>query len=263
MLPTMITHRGRRTGQFHGVILGLFVPALLFTVPSCAAKPSSNANPTVSEQVTALPDPPTTVSPEPTPEATPGVAIPEFPRKTYTLKAKSADGFRQTVTLKIGPAVLSTETGTLSSEWAASGGSGQIPCMDVDLPNDGSTGYVHSSEMAAYAFGEIILTNDVPDFAPQDWTVHFSRGESAADKVSAFGVGFSDASRCDGLRGGFRLTPSWEGDVSVWGPVPVVVAIADVRSPAHPLGEPQAMSPPLKMGFYDKEIDVYLTLAKS
>jgi hypothetical protein len=178
----------------------------------------------------------------PSPEDAEPTAVPEqqLQRTTTTVVVSDNDGFQQTMTITLGPVILGSNTSLMESQWSSVGGSGSNPCIDVNPGNDLSTNYVIDAEVAGFAFGTITIANDQPDFPPRDVTYIFSRNSS-----SAMGVGFSNGALCDGL-GGFPFNPSFDDGAS-WGPVPIVIAIADVRTPAFPTGDPSAVSGGIKV----------------
>ncbi len=154
-------------------------------------------------------------------------------RQTYSATFDQGDGFSQTVSVSIGPAVLGVDSALVESEWRAVGGTGSNPCLDVSI----SSIDVIETEFAAYAYGTVTITNNVPDFPPRDKTYSFSRSILAQ---AAMGVQYSNGTSCESLNF-VPVKPSW-GETTIWGPVPIVVAIADVRSPDFPNGDPAVVS---------------------
>lgn len=186
-----------------------------------------------------------------------GVQTPDAPaaaggRQTYTYTKTDDAGFSQTLTVTIGSVVLGNDAARLASEWKAVGGTGQNPCFDVEL----WAGRIMDHELAGFAFGTVKISNDRPDFPAQPWGYQFTRTGS----FSMMGLQFSNGGSCQKLyEGGYVMQPSWGGN-STWGPVPLVIAIADVRSPASPQGDPSIVSDS-PVSLYPTAFNFPLTLA--
>jgi hypothetical protein len=173
-------------------------------------------------------------------------------RQTYTYTRTDDAGFSQTLTVSIGSVVLGNDAARVASEWKAVGGTGQNPCYDVQM----WAGRIMEHELAGYAFGTVTITNDRPDFPAQPWGYQFTRSGS----FSMMGLQFSNGGSCQKLyEGGYVMQPSWGGDAT-WGPVPLVIAIADVRSPGAPQGDPNVVSADV-VSLYPTAFSFPLTLA--
>jgi hypothetical protein len=169
------------------------------------------------------------------------------------------DGFKQTVKVTMGPVVLGSDTALMNSQWKGVGGTGSNPCIDVNPANDGSTVHVLETKFAGYAFGTLTITNDVPSYPAKPQTYQFNL---AYQIDSAMGIGYAHGATCDGLHPGIRINPNW-GTSAQWGPVPIVVAIAEMQSPAFPNGDPSKLAYPLvldKDGFPAIPLSLYAPL---
>ena len=174
------------------------------------------------------------------PEAAPDAALPQ---QSYSDSSDQGNGFKQTLTITMGPVILGTNTALLTSQWASVGGTGKNPCIDANPSGTGFSGPVLESKLAGFAFGTLTIVNDSPDFPAKPYAYSFSLDANSGD---AIGFGYSDGAKCVSIYGSdSRVNPAW-GTSAKWGPVPVVVAIRDLLSPAFPKGDPSKLALPLK-----------------
>lgn len=180
-------------------------------------------------------------------EASAAEAVPG-PTATYVVTQASEDGYSQTGTLQLGPVIPFSDTAAIDAAWAAAGGEGPVPCVDANPDGDGLTNPMRS-EVAGFAFGTLSFTNNVPDFPAQDLIWKFERGSQGAVTQSAVGIGYSDGPTCtDLVVAGARVRPTWRS--ANWGPVPIVVTVADFLSPNTPDGDQAVLdSAPLLFGY--------------
>lgn len=190
---------------------------------------------------------PETVEPVETPTPTAVTEAPG-PMETYVITQAGEDGYSQTATLELGPVVPYSQASSIEAAWAAVGGQGPIPCIDADPDGDGLTNPLRS-ETAGFAFGTLEIVNNAPDFPAEDLIWRFNRGRQGSVTQSAVGLGYSDGGSCSDLVvAGAMIRPSWRS--ASWGPVPIVVTIADYLTPNAPEGDSAVLeSAPLVFGY--------------
>lgn len=212
---------GSNEGSSLKVVKALTVSALLVGVAaSCAAGSEAPALPSVTPS-SSSPDTSTSseaaIEPSETPEAL-------LPMESFSHTVDSDGGFSQTMTITMGPVVPASEPTVLDAQWAAVGGLGTYPCSDTDFGPG-------NPDAAGFAFGTMEIVNNTPGFTAANKIYQFWRNEP-----SALGLAYTNGPSCDLLdRGGMLFSPS-EFD-NVWGPVPIVVAIDNYRTPAFPNGD--------------------------
>lgn len=163
--------------------------------------------------------------------------------KMYTLRQETDQGYAQTAKLTVYPALRGTRQLELSALWSRLGGSGEMPCQDVDVANDMLVGTFVVTDSAAYALGTLQITNDSTGFSPPPLTWQFTstRASSLYYENTAMGLGYSNGADCDGMStGGQIVKPNWQGNI--WGPVPIVFAYNNVFTPKSPAGDPRVVS---------------------
>jgi hypothetical protein len=185
-----------------------------------------------------------TPSEEPTPEP-PAFT---YPTDTYSAAYEDQNGFKQTITVSIGPVIPGSDTDKLAAAWARVGGAegSTPPCMNVHPTGTGNTNFVLKSDFAGYALGTVQLTNDVTDFDPKAWTYQFFGLQWDG---SAMGIAYSSGAKCSDLHGGLLVRPAWKSNQ--WGPVPVAIAVNEYLSPAHPQGDPAKIEKPMNVRTFE------------
>jgi hypothetical protein len=229
--------------------------AVMATLSGCASPSSTgSAAPTVEPAVSSTPDPvampasasATAVSPSTTEAPTPSALVPGH---SYIVTVKSSQGYAQEATLTLHPGYKGSDRSGLATGWAAVGGTGENPCIDVNPANDMVTNYTFRTDTAYFVFGTLTIRNKSNGFSPQPTTWQWvGKTGAGGDLMSTpdpsidtdfavMGVGFSSGGDCDGLTsGGFMMNPKWSGSSDQWGPVPVAIAISGVYTPNHPTG---------------------------
>lgn len=205
----------------------------------CSGQVDTDASSVASPAPSTETMPANTAPPSPTPAtppSTPGDA------KTYTITSETDQGYRQTATVVVHPAIRGSKTEAVQSAWSAVRGTGQVPCQNVDVSNDLWNGTFIVTETAAYAVGTLRIVNETKGFSPAAQNWQFSTGYlGKIPENSAMGVGYSNSADCDGMSsGGQMIQPKWQGDT--WGPVPIVFAYNNVFTPKAPQGNEKVLS---------------------
>lgn len=157
-------------------------------------------------------------------------ALPPGP-KTYHAAQTTTDGYKQSMTLTLYPAIPGRDLTALNKAWTAVGGTGNFPCEDA-AGLDMSTLVSIPTHSSVYAVGTLSITNDTPDFGDGGMMWDFAGPDTNG---YAMGFGYSNSPECDSLSSGTLTKPHWTGPM--WGPVPIVVAYGDVVNPDHPDGD--------------------------
>lgn len=200
----------------------LTVLAALTLLSACSSDPSPEATKPPSSSSES--DKASQSSPSPTPEQ----RLELLPTQTVTQKAVSRDGKSQTVTFEIGPVVSGQETELIKNEWVSRGGKvNDVACLDRAV----------SSKSGGFAVGTMKVVNDTPDFPAGNRKFQF-----IGNNKMYIGLGFSGGSTCSPGDGKYIFGPSWQK--AIWGPVPVVIAINDYRTPNSPAGDPGLLTTP-------------------
>lgn len=167
-----------------------------------------------------------------TPSSTaPAVAsLPPGPT-TYHATQTTSDGYKQTMTLTLYPAIPGRDLPVLNKAWAGVGGTGEVPCQDA-AGLDMYTGISIPTQTSVYAVGTLTIVNQTADFGSGDMRWDFAGGDNNG---YAMGFGYSNGPECDSLSSGTLTSPHWTSPT--WGPVPIVVAYGNVVNPNHPDGD--------------------------
>ncbi|MBT8162560.1 hypothetical protein KKI43_19190 [Arthrobacter sp. GN70] len=168
---------------------------------------------------------------------------------SYTVIVKDSQGYAQEATLTLYPGYRGSDRSALDAGWAAVGGTGADPCIDVNPSNDMVTNYIFRTDTAYFVFGTLTIKNNSNGFSPQpttwQWVGNTGAGGDLVTSPDAsidtdfavMGAGYSSGGECDGLTtGGFMMNPKWNGSSNQWGPVPIAIAISGVYTPNHPSG---------------------------
>lgn len=221
---------------------------------SGCASPSSmgSSTTTVQPAVSSPPDPVAApastapISPSATPSPTPSALD---SGRSYIVTVKSSQGYTQEATLALYPGYKGSDRAGLGSGWAAVGGTGENPCIDVNPANDMVTNYTFRTDTAYFVFGTLTIRNKSNGFSPEPTTWQWvgntgARGGLMSDPdpsidtdFAVMGIGFTNGGNCDGLMsGGFMMNPKWSDSNDQWGPVPVAIGISGAYTPNHPAG---------------------------
>lgn len=178
-----------------------------------------------------------------TPTASPA---PELAQASYSDTLDEGNGYKQTVTVTIGPVILGADQVLMTQQWARVGGTGPIPCVDASPTGVGLTQPILESKVAGFAFGTVTITNDTPAFPAKPEQYQYSQ-KGAGSSGNALGLGYSNGAKCVSIYGSdSRFAPAW-GSGATWGPLPIVVAIRDFLSPAFPKGDASKLAEPLNV----------------
>jgi hypothetical protein len=132
------------------------------------------------------------------------------------------DGSKYSGRLTFGPIVPANSD--QAAEIAAQFSQG-MPC-EVDPTRDG------------LAYGQVSVHNDTPQFSSR-FGMGFSLGQGL-DPIDV-GVGFTNGARCtDNSERLLNINPDFSSPD--WGPVPALVVIHDLYTPAHPKGDPEVLT---------------------
>lgn len=225
--------REARVAWVKRVMLGAVCAATL-ALTACGAPPTQTQTDPVPAQDPASTDP---ASSTPTEDATtvapsePAVSVLPPGSKTYHATQKTADGYQQSMTLTVYPAIPGRDLPVLNAAWTGVGGTGDVPCLDAAGLNM-TTGVSIPTQTSVYAVGTLAIENETPDFGGGDITWDFAG--SPANNF-AMGFGYSNGAECDSLWSGTLTRPKWTGPS--WGPVPIVIAYGNVVNPNHPEGD--------------------------
>ncbi|MFC1418428.1 hypothetical protein [Streptacidiphilus cavernicola] len=162
----------------------------------------------------------------------PAVSVLPPGQQTYQATQTTGDGYKQTMSLTLHPAIPGRDLAVLKAAWSAVGGIGPVPCLDAsDI--SGTTVVTIPTHSSVYAVGTLTITNNTADFGSGGMRWDFI--VPGLSYGAAMGFGYSDGPECDGLDSGTLTSPHWTHDT--WGPVPVVVAYGDIVNPNHPDGD--------------------------
>ena len=150
--------------------------------------------------------------------------------QTLTLPMSFPGGYKATATLTYSQAILTTDKARVNSAWAAVGGTGAIPCIgDADV-HGGS----YTWDSSAVAVGTLAFRNDSPGFSMPRFGLFIESMVSTSPTIA--GIEYSNGSTCGDGHGLSSLQVAPTMTAATWGPVPIVFAFANARTPDAPNG---------------------------
>ena len=175
---------------------------------------------------------------------------------TDTETLSDTNGYKAAVTLSCTNWIKGSDTAALSTAWANSGGTGDVPVQDGAYTTDANITHVTDTTMGAYVFCKFGMKNASPGYSLSQWggaypsvtiSVDYVKGSvSAGHPVGVAYIGYSSPQYQlfhDAVSLGVR--PSITGDT--WGPIPLALYVNDAFSPKSPNGDPTLDSLTLRL----------------